>query len=226
MTDIAPTAPTKLHIDLVADVVCPWCYIGWRRLKTALEMRPGIQADITWRPFQLDPSLPEEGVDRAAYMAKKFPDAERRNSMGEALAANAADDGIVLKLNEIPVAPNTNAAHRLIRWALSAGVQDQVVEALFKAYFTDLLDIGDPIILADIAAGAGMERQVILELLAEGTDKDTVTAEHETAHRAGVSGVPFYIFDGKLSVSGAESPERLVRVLDTVVGSDPAASGH
>lgn len=223
MTDVAPT---KLHIDLVADVVCPWCYLGWRRLKTALEMRPNIQADITWRPFQLDPSLPEEGVARDAYMAKKFPDAERRKAMGEALAANAAGDGIVLKLSEIPVAPNTNAAHRLIRWALSAGVQDQVVEALFKAYFTDLLDIGDPMVLADIAADAGMERQVILELLAEGTDKETVTAEHETAHRAGVSGVPFYIFDGKLSVSGAESPERLVRVLDTAVASDPATGGN
>lgn len=223
MTDVAPT---KLHIDLVADVVCPWCYLGWRRLKTALEMRPNIQADITWRPFQLDPSLPEEGVARDAYMAKKFPDAERRKAMGEALVANAAGDGIILKLNEIPVAPNTNAAHRLIRWALSAGVQDQVVEALFKAYFTDLLDIGDPMVLADIAADAGMERQVILELLAEGTDKETVTAEHETAHRAGVSGVPFYIFDGKLSVSGAESPERLVRVLDTAVASDPATGGN
>lgn len=206
-----------MQIDFIADVVCPWCYLGWRRLHKALEMRPDIQATVTWRPYQLDPSLPEEGVDRGAYMAAKFPDTERREAMGKILDDNAAEDGITWDLKAIKVSPNTNAAHRLIRWAQTAGCQDVVIEAVLKAYFSDGRDIGDPVVLADIADEAGMDRLIVLQLLSEGADKDTITREHQMAHEAGVSGVPFMIFDGKLAVSGAEPPERLVRALDKAV---------
>jgi predicted DsbA family dithiol-disulfide isomerase len=211
------TAAEPLKIDFIADVVCPWCYIGWKRLKKALALRPEVATEILWRPFQLDPALPEEGVDRAAYMAAKFPDASRREAALENLNAQAAMDGLTLKLTEIPVAPNTNAAHRLIRWAQSQGLQEPVLEAVMAAYFTELKDIGDPIVLADIAAGLGMERMMVLKLFSEGVDRDAVTREHVMAVQAGVSGVPFTIFGGRIAVSGAESPERLARVLDTAL---------
>ena len=203
-----------MQIDFIADVVCPWCYLGWRRLEKALALRPDVQATITWRPYQLDPTLPEEGVDRKAYYAARFPDPERREAGARVLNAAAAEDGITWNLADIPVSPNTNAAHRLIRWAQGEGLQGPVLEGVLAAYFTELRDIGDPVVLADIGEKAGLDRMRILQLFSEGVDKDTVSREHFQAHQAGVSGVPFMIFDGKIAVSGAEPPERLVKAID------------
>jgi len=203
-----------LHIDFIADVVCPWCYLGWRRLEKALAMRPDVQAEVVWRPYQLDPSIPEEGVDRRAYMATKFADPERRRAMLEALTEAAAEEGLDLKLMDIPISPNTNAAHRLIRWAQGQGLQRPVMEAVMHAYFTELRDIGDPVVLADIAEANGMDRMTVLKLLSEGADKDAVAKEHMMAVRAGVTGVPFIIFAGKVAAVGAEAPERLVAAID------------
>lgn len=203
-----------MQIDFIADVVCPWCYLGWRRLEKALSMRPDLQATVTWRPYQLDPTLPDEGVDRRNYMAAKFPDAERRAAITQVLDDNAAQDGITWDLPAIKVSPNTNAAHRLIRWAQTAGCQETVLEGVLSAYFSEGRDIGDPVVLADIGAAAGMDRIRLLQLFSDGTDKDAVAREHFQAHRAGVSGVPFMIFDGKVAVSGAEPPERLVKAID------------
>jgi len=206
-----------MQIDFIADVVCPWCYLGWRRLNAALAMRPDIEATVVWRPYQLDPTLPEEGVDRKAYMAAKFPDSGRRAEITRVLDDNAAQDGITWDLAAIRVSPNTNAAHRLIRWAQTAGAQEPVLEGVLAAYFSEGKDIGDPVVLADIAGAAGMDRLLVLQLLSEGADKDAITREHQLAHEAGVSGVPFMIFDGKLAVSGAEPPQRLVKALDKAV---------
>ncbi|MDP2259657.1 MAG: DsbA family oxidoreductase [Caulobacter sp.] len=206
-----------MQIDFIADVVCPWCYLGWRRLQAALAMRPDIEAQVVWRPYQLDPTLPEEGVDRKAYMAAKFPDSGRRAEITKVLDDNAAQDGITWDLTAIKVSPNTNAAHRLIRWAQTAGCQEPVLEGVLAAYFSQGKDIGDPVVLADIAGAAGMDRLLVLQLLSEGADKDAITREHQLAHEAGVSGVPFMIFDGKLAVSGAEPPQRLVKALDKAV---------
>ncbi|HEX6866337.1 MAG TPA: DsbA family oxidoreductase [Caulobacteraceae bacterium] len=207
--------PRTLHIDFIADVVCPWCYIGWRRLEQALAMRPDVTAEILWRPYQLDPSIPEEGVDRRAYMEAKFgSDPDRRKAMLEALNDAASGVGLDLKLADIPISPNTNAAHRLIRWAQGQGLQEPVLEAVLHAYFVELKDIGDPVVLADIAEAAGMERMVVLKLLSEGADKDAVGREHMMAVQAGVSGVPFMIFGGKVAAVGAEAPERLAMAID------------
>jgi predicted DsbA family dithiol-disulfide isomerase len=205
---------TQLHIDFIADVVCPWCYLGWRRLEKALAMRPDVQAEVVWRPYQLDPSIPEEGVDRRAYMAAKFTDPERRKAMVEALTEAAAEEGLDLKLMDIPISPNTNAAHRLIRWAQGQGLQKPVMEAVMRAYFTELRDIGDPVVLADIAEANGMDRMTVLKLLSEGADKDVIGHEHMMAVRAGVTGVPFMIFAGKVAAVGAEAPERLAAAID------------
>lgn len=201
-------------VDVVADVVCPWCYLGWRRVKAAVALRPDIDARLIWRPYQLDPTLPEEGVDRKAYMAAKFKDPSRLKAVHEALVSGGAEDGIGFNFAVIDKSPNTNAAHRLIRWALTAGVQDAVVEALFAAYFTEGRDIGDPMILADIAEAAGMERLVVLQLLSEGADRESVTREHSMAVQGGVTGVPYVIFGGKVAVVGAETPERIAEAID------------
>lgn len=215
-----------LKIDFIADVVCPWCYIGWRRLETALAQRPGVEAEITWRPYQLDPTIPEEGVDRKAYMAAKFTDPERRAMMMQALTQEAAVDHLELKLADIPVSPNTNAAHRLIRWAQGQGLQGPVLEAILKAYFIELRDIGDPVVLADIAEAAGMDRLLVLDLLSQGADKAQVAHEHGLAVQAGVTGVPCMIFDGKFAVMGCQSPEYLLRAIDKAVekAGEPASS--
>lgn len=213
MTD-AGRVTQPLHIDFVADVVCPWCFIGWRRLERALALRPDVEAEIVWRPYQLDPSIPEEGVDRRAYMAAKFTDPERRAAMVEALTEAASGEGLDLKIADIPISPNTNAAHRLIRWAQGQGVQRQVLEGVLSAYFTELRDIGDPVVLADIAEKNGMDRMTVLKLLSEGADKDAISQEHMMAVRAGVTGVPFMIFGGKVAAVGAEAPERLAMAID------------
>ena len=118
-------------VDVVADVVCPWCFLGWRRLKATLALRPDVDSKLIWRPYQLDPTLPEDGVDRKAYMAAKFKDPARLKAVHQALLEGGSEDGITFNFEIIEKSPNTNAAHRLIRWALTAGVQDQVVEALF-----------------------------------------------------------------------------------------------
>ena len=204
-----------LHIDFIADVVCPWCYIGWRRLEQALAMRPDVTAEVVWRPYQLDPTIPEEGVDRRAYMEAKFgSDPDRRKAMLEALNEAASGVGLDLRLADIPISPNTNAAHRLIRWAQGQGLQQPVLEAVLRAYFVELKDIGDPVVLADLAETAGMERMTVLRLLSEGADKDAVTREHMMAVQGGVTGVPFMIFGGKVAAVGAEDPQRLALAID------------
>ena len=207
-------APRRLDIDLVADMVCPWCFIGWRRLLAAAALRPEVELHVTWRPYQLDPSLPEDGVDRAAYMSRKFPDAARRKEVSQMLVTLAAEDGITLNFDRIAKSPNTSAAHRLVRWAQGQGLQAEVLEGLFAAYFTDGRDIGDPEVLADIGAVAGMDRLLILDLLARGEDREIVRQEHQIAVEAGVTGVPFMIFAQKFSVIGAEPAEKLARAID------------
>ena len=208
-----------LLIDLVADVVCPWCYLGWRRVKSAVALRPDVEPLIIWRPYQLDPSLPEQGIDRKAYLAGKFKAPLKLKAVHTALVEAGAEEGIVFDFDAIALSPNTSAAHRLIRWAHGAGKQDAVVEGLFAAYFTDGRDIGDPQVLADVGETAGMDPVVILRLLSEGADKDVVAREHAMAVQAGVTGVPFAIFGGKLAVVGAESRETIAEAIDRALAA-------
>ncbi len=204
-----------MQIDVISDTVCPWCFIGKRRLARAMAQRPDIPFDVKWRPYRLDPALPPEGMDRQAYMRLKFGDDPMKIvEMHKLIAAEGEKDGIAFDFAAIRRRPDTLNSHRLIRWAEPAGVQDDVVEKLFIAYFENGEDIGDTRVLADIADLCGMDGLEIAELLESDADLALVEREDRLAREMGVTGVPAMIFGGKLAVSGAREPELLVSVID------------
>ena len=207
-----------MQIDVISDTVCPWCFIGKRRLMRAMALRPNIAFDVKWRPYRLDPTVPKGGMDRQAYMRAKFGDDPMKIvEMHKLIAAEGAKDGIEFDFAAIRRRPDTLDSHRLIRWAEDNGVQDEVVERLFVAYFENGEDIGDIRVLADIADLCGMDGVEIAELLEGDTDRAMVEREDQIAHEMGVTGVPAMIFGGKLAVSGAREPEVLLSVIDRVM---------
>ena len=207
-----------MQIDIVSDTVCPWCFIGKRRLERAMALRPEIGFDIRWRAYRLDSTIPPEGVDRKQYMQAKFGDNPNRQAMQEALNQAGENEGIEFAFDRIARSPNTLDSHRLIRWSASAGLQNDVVERLFEAYFENGRDIGNPDVLIEIASDAGMDSATVADLLEQGADRELIENEDALAHRLGISGVPTFIFENKYMVSGAHDPEQLVRVIDTVSG--------
>lgn len=215
MTD---TSPSPLVIDVISDVVCPWCFLGKKRLEKALAMHPEIPVDVRWRPFQLDPTIPEGGYDRKAYMEQKFGTDGRLGGIHERLSRLGAEDGIAFAFEAILRSPNTLDAHRLIRWAYSYGGQDDLVDALFRAYFEQGRDIGDRATLAAIAEEAGFDAREARAFLDSGEAADLVQREIGMAQEIGVQGVPFFIFAGKYAVSGAEAAETLAKALAQAAG--------
>ena len=175
-----------MKIDVVSDTVCPWCFIGKRRLQRAIAMRPEMEFDVRWRPYRLDPTIPPEGVDRKAYLRAKFGDSPNTAARGEAIRTEGAGDGIAFAFDKIERSPNTLDSHRLIRWAGGAGVQDDVVEKLFDAYFVEGRNIGDRAVLTDIAAKSGMDAALVGELLDRGAESDLVEQEDRLAHEMGI----------------------------------------
>ncbi len=211
-------------IDVVSDVVCPWCFIGKKRLEKGLALRPDVQVEIRWRPFQLDASIPEGGHDRTEYMVKKFGSIEDVREMQARIAEMGADEGISFDFPAIERSPNTLDAHRLIRWAFEADLQGDMVEALFSAFFEDARDIGDRDVLADIAAEVGLARDGVAARLDSNMDVETVREEIARAGAIGIQGVPFFIFGGRLAVSGAEAPEIIAKALDQAMAETDAAN--
>jgi predicted DsbA family dithiol-disulfide isomerase len=206
-----------MQIDVISDTVCPWCFIGKRRLMRAMEQRPGIAFDVKWRPYRLDPTVPKAGMDRQAYMRAKFGDDPMKIvEMHKLIAAEGAKDGIEFDFAAITRRPDTLDSHRLIRWSEANGVQDEVVERLFIAYFENGEDIGDIRVLADIADICGMDGVEAARMLESDTDIALVEREDQIAHEMGVTGVPAMIFGGKLALSGAREPELLLSVIDRV----------
>jgi predicted DsbA family dithiol-disulfide isomerase len=203
-----------MQIDIVSDTVCPWCFIGKRKLELALTQRPDIPFDIRWRAFRLDPDVPRGGVDRRAYMKAKFGDSPRTSAMSDAIKAAGESVDIAFAFGKIEKRPDTIDSHRLIRWAESGGKQNDVVERLFKAYFEEGRDIGDPAVLIEVASDAGMDAPLVQELLAKDADRELVEQEDALAHRMGISGVPTFIFANKYLISGAHDADKLVRVID------------
>lgn len=203
-----------MQIDIVSDTVCPWCFIGKRRIERAMALRPDVSFDVFWRPYRLDPTIPREGVDRRAYLKAKFGDTPRSSAMGDAIRSEGTGEGIEFAFDKIAKSPNTLDSHRLVRWSASAGVQHEVVERLFRAYFIEGKDIGDAAVLATIAADAGMDGELVASLLASDADLESVEREAGLANEMGITGVPTFIFDSKLMISGAREAELLVRVID------------
>jgi predicted DsbA family dithiol-disulfide isomerase len=205
-----------LSIDVISDVVCPWCYIGKRRLEAALELyrqsRPDAPApEITYHPFELNPDLPREGIARADYIAKKF--GARGYSAHDRLVHAGAPLGIAFAFDRIARQPNTLAAHVLIERARLSGVQGAVKEALLKAFFVDGADLTDDATLVRLAAEAGLERKDAEAALADERLRSAVAEEEDKARGMGVSGVPFFIFNGRLAVEGAQGPEALLEAM-------------
>jgi len=211
-----------MQIDIVSDTVCPWCFIGKRRIERAMALRPDVQFDVMWRPYRLDPNIPREGVDRRAYLKAKFGDSPRTSAMGDAIRSEGANEGITFAFDKIARSPNTLDSHRLIRWSASAGVQNDIVENLFRAYFIEGRDIGNSTVLSEIAGKAGMDEELVASLLAGDADLASVEREAGLANEMGITGVPTFIFDSKFMISGAREPELLVRVIDKAL---EAASG-
>ena len=227
---LLPSSPAEqalergvVSVDVVSDIVCPWCYIGKRRLEAAIK-RAGTAVDIHWRPFQLDPSVPPAGLDRRAYLERKFGSREKVAAVQRRVVEAGADTDIPFAFDAIERSPNTLDAHRLIRWASSAGVQGAVVEALFRAYFVEGRDIGSSKVLVEIAGACGMDAPLIHRLLASGTDMVEVREEIATAVRLGVSGVPFFIFAGKYAVPGAQNADVLAAAIAKARSGEPMTS--
>lgn len=193
-----------LTIDVISDVICPWCFIGKRRLEKALA---GHAATIRWHPFQLNPDMPREGIERKAYRIRKFGSWKRSQDLDDEVSAAGRGEGLAFNFDKQPRTPNTLDAHRTIWLAGERGVQDAVAEALFRAYFTDGRNLSDRAILAEVAATAGLDRAKVDELLAGDTGLDAVRAGEEQARRLGISGVPFFIVNGRVALSGAQPPE-------------------
>lgn len=203
-----------MQIDIVSDTVCPWCFIGKRRIERAMALRPDVKFDVIWRPYRLDPSIPREGVDRRAYLKAKFGDSPRTSAMGDAIRSEGASEGIAFAFDKIARSPNTLDSHRVIRWSANAGVQNEVVERLFQAYFIEGRDIGNSDVLSEVAGKAGMDGELVGTLLAGDADLESVEREAGLANEMGITGVPTFIFDSKFMISGAREAELLVRVID------------
>jgi predicted DsbA family dithiol-disulfide isomerase len=200
---------TPLPIDVVSDVVCPWCFIGKSRLEKALALRPDIPVEIHWRPYFLNDWIPREGISRDEYLTKKFGSPERYKSIAGRVASAAAAEGLTYAVDKIARQPNTLDCHRLILWARNTGAADKMKQRLMQLYFTEGADLTDREVLVQAAIDCGMDADLTRELLAGDQDVDRVTQEAEQAKQAGIDGVPCFILGGVLAVSGAQDPEYL-----------------
>jgi predicted DsbA family dithiol-disulfide isomerase len=212
----AQAANTLFQVDFVGDVVCPWCYLGWSRLQAALADRPGLPAQVFWRPFQLQFDIPDEGLPYAEFMAGLFPDADHRQQTDQRLADLGAAEGLDFRFDRIAVRPNTNPAHRVIGWAGTRG--GDLAEAIMHAHFSEGRNIGDPATLAAIVAETGLDLGDVVARLGSGQDREAVDRDCVAAS----GGVPFMIFGGRTALSGAESLERILDAIDKAL--EPAAS--
>ncbi len=215
------TQPQTVRIDVISDVVCPWCFLGQKRLDRAIELADGIAVDVRWRPYQLDPTIPAGGLERKSYMLAKFGSAERLRQAHDNLVSAGAAEGIPFAFDAITVSPNTLDAHRVIRWAGSAGaeVQNRLARRLFELYFQEGRDIGDPAELIAAARDAGMDAAVVETLLPTEADRDAVTEEIATASRMGVRGVPCFIIENKYAVMGAQDPQTIADAIRQVAAA-------
>lgn len=208
-----------LSIDIISDVVCPWCYVGKRRLESALAKRAGSAdqpVNVRWHAFELNPDIPPGGVDRRSYLENKFGGPERAKQIYARIKAAGDEVGIAFDFDRIVRQPNTVNAHRLIAWAQETDISasDALIERLFRAYFVDGIDIGNIEALARIAGDAGFDATAAHAWLASDSGRAAVRAEEQRARALGVTGVPFFVFNQRLAVSGAQPPEVLLEAME------------
>ncbi len=207
---------TPLAVDVVSDVVCPWCYIGKRKLERALDelkaREASLEVVVRWHPFELNPDLPAEGIARRAYTEAKFG-AGRAAEIYSRVSAVGESVGIGFDFDRIARQPNTRNAHRLVAWAQQSGDAAALVEGLFRAFFVEGRSLSDASELAAIAESAGFDRAAARELLASEGLRADVDAEYREAQAAGIGAVPFFIFNGRVAVSGAHDPPTLLEAI-------------
>jgi predicted DsbA family dithiol-disulfide isomerase len=205
------TGSTAGRIDVISDAICPWCYIGKRQLERALDIleKDRLRFTVAWHPFQLNPDMPAEGVDREKYRVAKFGSLERSRQMDQRITETAATVGIEFHLEKLTRTPNTLNAHRLIRFAGQKGAQDDVVEALFYEYFCNGGDIGNAQVLASAGNKGGLDYEEVLAMLATDEGKREVLAGDQMARQCGIQGVPSFALQGHVLFSGAVPGEEM-----------------
>ena len=211
-------APASVHIDVISDVVCPWCYIGKRRLEGAIALTPDVAININWRAYFLNPWIPREGIDRQTYLETKFGSVERYAVIAERIASAAALEGLVYNPDKISRQPNTLDCHRLILWSRSATDPGQVKQRLMELYFAEGADLSDAKVLIQAAVDCGMDGDLVRRLLASDAEVDRIEGDANAAKEAGIDGVPCFIFGGSVIVTGAQSPEYLASAIERTAG--------
>ena len=206
-------------IEVFADFSCPWCFIGRRRLARARELRPQLAMRTVWQPFQLNPELPPEGVDRRHRLLGKPDDFERLTAMERVLEESGAKDGIHFKFDRITRMPNTMAAHRLMRYAARAQKDDAMADRLFSGFFERGEDIGNIAILAACAADVGLDAAESKAFLLSREETDTVTSIDALGHQSGIAGVPYFIFDRRYALAGAQEPVSFLPLFDALLAT-------
>jgi predicted DsbA family dithiol-disulfide isomerase len=204
----------RLQIEVVFDLVCPWCYLGTHRLRRTLRSRPDLTAEVAWRPFLLNPDIAPGGVPRQDYLLRKFGGEDRARRLHGTIAELGRMEGLHFAFDRIRRIPPSLDAHRLVRLAAALGLADVAVQKLFEAYFSDGRDIGDHAVLCAIAASLGMNPVATRHALAGTQETEAVHADNLRAHRLGINGVPCFVVQGRHAIAGAQEPEVLERLLD------------
>lgn len=202
-----------VRIDVVSDVVCPWCFIGKRRLEKALALASEVPVEVHWRPYFLNEWVPQEGMSRDEYLTTKFGSPDRYKGIAKRVRAAAADEGLDYAVDRISRQPNTRDAHRLIRWAEGIGKSSEMKQRLMELYFTEGADLSDRAVLVGAAADVGLDPEDVRAALDSDRDIAEIEREVEAAKEAGIQGVPCFILDGKYAISGAQEPEALAQAI-------------
>jgi predicted DsbA family dithiol-disulfide isomerase len=212
-----------VRIDVISDVVCPWCFIGKHRLEKALALNPDIPVEVHWRPYFLNDWIPREGISREQYLTTKFGSPERYKGIAERVGAAATEEGLVYAADKMKRQPNTLDCHRLIRWAEGIGKAAEMKQRLMDLYFTEGADLTNRAVLVQAATDVGLDPEDVRAALDSDRDVAQVEAEALSAKEAGIEGVPCFIFGGKFAVSGAQSPEYLAEAIARAAEAQQAA---
>ncbi|WP_170399343.1 DsbA family oxidoreductase [Ruegeria arenilitoris] len=215
-----------VKLDIMSDPICPWCYIGKTHLDKALAAIPDHPMVIEWHPFQLNPDMPDEGMDRREYLERKFGGKDGAVQAYAPVVEHAEKAGLSIDFEGMKRTPNTLDAHRLIHWAGIEGKQNEVVDALFDAYFVQARDIGDHEVLADIADGAGMDAAVVLKLLKSDADREDIRNRDSHSRQMGVNSVPTFIVANQHAVPGAQPPEMWEKVIGEIMSQLEASPAN